>query len=119
MTSKKKRLGNNLSSLLEMDNLSLSLEKLVGSPLAIPNSQSKPLELTAEISLDSIAKDLGVTSPEDSMEDFINKYSSPTYDSLDALLLSSTSAANLTSSYTPSKSTDKKNLFEGLDDLFD
>lgn len=119
MTAKKKPLGNNLSSLLEMDTLSLSLDKLVGSSSSTSTSQPKVLSLPTEIPLDVIAEDLGVTSPEDSIENFINQYSTPCYSSLDDLLTSSTSTSTLSSYCSPSKKVDKKHLFEGLDDLFD
>lgn len=115
MTSKKNRLGNGFSSLLEANSVPLTLQKIVGDSQKSTTVRNL-FTLSPTASLDTLAEDLGALPLDNSMDLFIEQYGAPLYDSLDALLEASISNTSLTQSFT-TQYTEKKNLFEGLEDL--
>lgn len=120
MTSKKKCLGNNLSSLLEMPTIPISLEKLVGKTESVKEpSVVSPFTLSSNTSLDTLAHDLGALKLEESMDSFINKYGSSHYESLDELLAASIQNSQFVNNYMAPPQKDSTNLFEGLGDLLE
>lgn len=120
MTSKKQRLGNNLSSLLEASPLPLSLEKLVGKSSSKSKlSSTSSLILSPDLSLERLAEDLGAPQLETSIDLFIDKYGSSPYASLDELLDASIQKSQLEHTYMDTSKKESDNLFEGLGDLLD
>lgn len=106
-----------LQTILDAPITELSLEKLIGTQDAVSSAE---LQFNKEVlqdppSLHSICAEIEALDDENSMEDFIDKYSSSTFTSLDELLTNHT--ARPYEFQVKASSSDK--LFEGLDGLFD
>lgn len=119
MTATKKRsgLGVSFDALKSLQAVSLTLDKLIGESDLLTASKEASSSITfSDTSLEEIAQELFSPSLVDAMDDFISQYSSPSFDSLDALLEAS---VGLNSTYAPKQQQASQNLFEGLDSLFD
>lgn len=106
-----------LHTILDEPIAELSLEKLIGNQESI-NTDSIMINkdiLQAPTSLAEICATLEALDDENSMENFIDKFSSATFTSLDELL-----ANHTTQPYEfQVKAATSEKLFEGLEGLFD
>lgn len=120
MTTKKKcSLGCSLSSLLEDTHIPSSIDSLLktntlDSSLSSPHTSS--LSLSQDVDLESLVDLIDSTTQEDAMEHFIDKYSSPNYNSLDELIAKQ--GTTFVANYTPTSPRSTTDLFSDLDDLF-
>ena len=106
-----------LQTILDAPITELSLEKLIGTQEVTSSStlQFNKEALQEPISLDTICAEIEALDDENSMENFIDKYSSRAFTSLDELLSNHTVRPY---EFQVKASTSDK-LFEGLDGLFD
>lgn len=106
-----------LQTILDVPVAELSLEKLIGNQEIISNAelQFNKEALQEPTSLHTICAEIEALDDENAMEDFIDKYSSRSFTSLDELLTSHT--AHPYEFQVKASTSDK--LFEGLDGLFD
>lgn len=106
-----------LQTILDAPITELSLEKLIGTQEAISNVdlQINTQSLQEPDSLHTICAQIEALDDENAMENFIDKYSSQTFTSLDELLTNHT--AHPYEFQVKASTSDK--LFEGLDGLFD
>ena len=112
MKSKKKKISQ-LGIILDEPLPAMSLEKIIGTA----SSEAPPLldksALTEETSLDVILNRLEALEDDDAMDEFINKYGSATFRSLDELL-----AAHLSNPYEMKvKASSSEKLFDGLESI--